>query len=265
VDQFLDAKKSLGVDISASYKKIFPTLTKVMGDRSLGSLTSRELSAWLDQRHPNPVTRNTARKRIVTLWRWSRRQGYLPRDILTEAEQTDTAIESPKRIGVISGETYRRLLEHFRTNEIKYLAPLVLAGLCGLRRCEIHGQVWKDVEIGRALLHVTKAKRNTPAYRLVPIQSNAVAWLNLCPDREGDLCDDMAIDRIREIGREADFVLPKNCFRHSYISHRVAQTGDVATTSLEAGNSPEEIFRDYRELFSKSDGEAWFNILPKKP
>ena len=262
VDQFLAAKKRLGVDVSASYMKILPTLTAVLGERSLDSLSSRELSAWLDQRHPRPVTRNTARKRIVTLWRWARKQGFLPRDALTEAEQTDTAREPPKKIGVISSETYRRLLEYVRANQGEYLAPLVFAGLCGLRRSEIHGQSWKDVEIDRALLHVTTAKRNTPAYRLVPLSPNAIAWLNLCAGREGEVCEDLAVDHIRKVGREAGFVLPKNCFRHSFISHRVAKTGNVAETSLEAGNSPEEIFRDYRELFSKSEGEAWFNIFP---
>jgi hypothetical protein len=43
----------------------------------------------------------------------------------------------------------------------------------------------------------------------------------------------------------------------------VAQTGNVAETALEAGNSPTIIFQNYRELFDKADGEAWFAIKPR--
>jgi hypothetical protein len=37
----------------------------------------------------------------------------------------------------------------------------------------------------------------------------------------------------------------------------------VNETALEAGNSPQILFTSYRELFSKAEGEAWFEIRPK--
>jgi hypothetical protein len=43
-------------------------------------------------------------------------------------------------------------------------------------------------------------------------------------------------------------------------SDPLAQTGNVAETALEAGNSPTIIFQHYRELFTKAEGEAWFNV-----
>src|SRR5450432_4046385 len=97
---------------------------------------------------------------------------------------------------------------------------------------------------------------------MVPLAPAAIDWLLLCKDRKGQLCTNMAIDRIRDIGRDAKFELPDNCFRHSFISHRISQTGNVAETALEAGNSPQIIFRHYRELFTKEDGGAWFEISP---
>jgi hypothetical protein len=42
----------------------------------------------------------------------------------------------------------------------------------------------------------------------------------------------------------------------------VAQTSDVAKTALEAGNSPEMIFRHYREVVDGQAAEAWFAISP---
>lgn len=262
VNRFLEAKRKAGVDVRASYNKILPSFVQALGERELHTLSARELTAWLDRRYSHPVSRNTARRRVVTLWRWARKQGYLPRDAMTEAEQTDAAREEDHVIGVISAKVYGDLLTHFRATHPEYLAPLVLAGFCGLRRAEVHNQTWEDVSLERGFVRVTKAKRNTPAHRLVPLAPAAKRWLKLC-DRKGSLCDNLAIDRIREIGKAADFELPENCFRHSFISHRVAQTGNVAETALEAGNSPRIIFRHYRELFTKAEGEAWFSLTPR--
>ena len=47
--------------------------------------------------------------------------------------------------------------------------------------------------------------------------------------------------------------------RHSY---RVSLTGDVARTSLEAGNSPKMIFRHYREIVDEEAARTWFGITP---
>jgi hypothetical protein len=53
-----------------------------------------------------------------------------------------------------------------------------------------------------------------------------------------------------------------NRFRNSYISYRVAQTGDTSKVSRETGNSPEVIEEDYLELATEEDAEKWFKIRP---
>jgi len=44
----------------------------------------------------------------------------------------------------------------------------------------------------------------------------------------------------------------------------VAETQDVAKVSLEAGNSPQMIFKHYRELVQPKEAKAWFAISPKE-
>lgn len=264
VDDFLAAKKKAGVDVSASYKKILPTLKAAFVGRLLETVSAKELQTWMHKRYPHPVTFNTARKRFVTLWRWCRKQGYLPRDAQTEAELLDSAEEDDGEIGVITSETFSKLLEFFRARHPNYLPALVIAGFAGLRRSEVHAQVWEDVVLDRKFLRVTKAKKRTPARRIVPLSDAAVEWLMLSSERKGAICPNLAIDRIRDIARDAGFQLPENCFRHSQISHRVAQTGNMAETALESGNSSTIIFQHYRELFTKHEGEEWFVVRPKK-
>ena len=61
----------------------------------------------------------------------------------------------------------------------------------------------------------------------------------------------------------APFAWKHNALRHSFISYRVAETQDVAKVSLEAGNSPQMIFKHYRELVQPKEAKAWFEIKPK--
>ena len=63
--------------------------------------------------------------------------------------------------------------------------------------------------------------------------------------------------------RKGEFKWQHNGLRHSFISYRVAMVKNVAQVALEAGNSPQMIFSNYRELVTPQDAKAWFAITPK--
>lgn len=288
VDAFLASKDRDGVDTRSSYRKILARPRPRNGNRSfqddfagrpIATVTARALADWIhnafgtgEPKRADPVTANTARKRLVALWRWCRAQGFLPRNAQTEAEQIGTAREHGGPIGILTVPQFARVLHVLRTEHPELLAAGVIAGFCGLRRAELHtrtakgehlGQTWGDVLLERKLLRVTRAaKQNTPSKRLVPLCDAAVEWLMLC-DRSAELvAPAWGIDRIREFARGVGIACPDNAFRHSFISYRVAQTGNVAETALEAGNSPSIVHKHYRELVAKEDGAAWFNLTP---
>lgn len=60
------------------------------------------------------------------------------------------------------------------------------------------------------------------------------------------------------------FAWKHNALRHSFISYRVADIQNVAQVALEAGNSPQMIFKHYRELVRPAEAKAWFAIKPKE-
>ena len=70
------------------------------------------------------------------------------------------------------------------------------------------------------------------------------------------------MEKVRALAIAAKFTLPTNCFRHSFISFRIAGTGDKLGTAALAGNSVREIDRRYRVPLTRSEGEAWFAIIP---
>ena len=59
------------------------------------------------------------------------------------------------------------------------------------------------------------------------------------------------------------FVWKHNALRHSFISYRVADIQNVAQVALEAGNTPQMIFKHYRELVRPAAAKEWFAIAPK--
>lgn len=277
VNEFLAAKRRAGVAVGRSYEQTLPRLAAAITG-PLESVSARALAAWIQsefgqpvtggkpgERAVHPVTHNTHRKRLVALWRWARKEGCLPALAQTQAERIDTARTVSTEIGVIDVPTFARILRHIRDNHPAHLAITVLAGFCGLRRSELHAQKWSDVNLSRGFVRVTAAKRNTPSKRLVTLSPAAVEWLLSCkrPKAADALVSPpWGIDLVRRFVREAGIACPENAFRHSYISARVAATGDVAGTSLEAGNSPAIIFKHYRELMAKEDGAAWFALTP---
>ena len=54
----------------------------------------------------------------------------------------------------------------------------------------------------------------------------------------------------------------RNGLRHSFISYRVAQTRDIASVSIEAGNSPQVIARHYLKCVTADEAQRWFGIMP---
>ncbi len=58
------------------------------------------------------------------------------------------------------------------------------------------------------------------------------------------------------------FAWKHNALRHSFISYRVADIQNVAQVALEAGNSPQMIFKHYRELVRPDAAKAWFGLMP---
>ena len=67
---------------------------------------------------------------------------------------------------------------------------------------------------------------------------------------------------MRNTADGANIKWKQNALRHSWISYRLAEIQDVNRVALEAGNSPQMIFRHYRELATPEQAHTWFSIAP---
>lgn len=262
--EFLKAKIQSGRSAKTYTPHLEPFSNK-FGGLNISELKEPTLQSWLNT-FENHGTRNTKRKKLVTLFRWAQKKGYVSRAMKTEAEMTDSAEEVTTDIETITPPTLFGLLAYMKEHHQPYVAPLALAALCGMRRSEVQNQLWDDIHLKRRFLKVSSAKKGTPAKRIIRLSEKAIQWLTVAAQPAGKVCPTTtwAMDRIRDIGQTNDrFRLPPNCFRNGYISHLVALSGDINRTSLEAGNSPNIIRKHYLELVTADDGAEWFGSFPE--
>lgn len=264
VDEYIKVKTASGKNVGKNHASRFADMKSELGECHLHELTTSALNEWLSKRS-NPWTRQTYRKRIVALFRWAQGYGYLPKNGKTAAEWTETAETPRAREGIMTPADFARLLTLVRDKALADLPALVLSCFCGMRRAEVHSQKWSDIHEGRGFLYVSSTKKGTPSYRTVPLCPAALAWLALCKDRGEFVSTGVPVDRIRKLGLAAKLVIPKNAFRHSFVSYRVAQLQDRRQPALEAGHTEAMLTKHYKENAQQSDGLAWFSIMPSDP
>ncbi len=144
---------------------------------------------------------------------------------------------------------------------------LALGGFAGLRSEEILRLEWADLERSPGFVVVGADKAKTATRRLVPISDNLSRWLAVVPQGKGRIWKDtkaMFFKMRLAVASEARVKWKQNALRHSWISYRLAEIQNVNQIALEAGNSPQMIFRHYRELATPAQAKSWFTIAPNE-
>jgi hypothetical protein len=134
-----------------------------------------------------------------------------------------------------------------------------------LSRYPIGRKGWEDVHIKEGHIEVKSAKSKTKVRRLIEIPKNLKAWLLPYMQPTGSVCPfaNLAL-QFANLAKAAGIPWMKNSLRHSFISYRVALTKNVQMVSLEAGNSPSVISRNYLKCVSLKGARQWFGIFPPK-
>lgn len=115
-----------------------------------------------------------------------------------------------------------------------------------------------NFETGIAFIAEDMAKpRRGP--RPVTLPPNAIAWLRIG-------CELPVVnwqtrwDAVRKAcGLPDDW--PQNVMRHSFASYHYALHRSADLTSSEMGNTPDMLFRHYREITSRNEAERFFSII----
>lgn len=211
-------------------------------------------------------TRNHYRDAVVTLFNFSRDNGYLPKGLPTEAEAVKSVDEVPSENQILTVEEMTRLLNAAPD----YLLPvLAIKAFTGIRTEEMMRIQWGRVDFEKRCIILTADVTKTKQRRLIPMAQNLFVWLYPFAGKTGRIAarwknPQTFVQALDRYGKRLGIDLGANKFRNSYISYRVAATQDIPRVALEGGNSPQIIQREYLELATEDDGKRWFAIFPEK-
>lgn len=259
---FKSARAKDGVNVRKTYRNRLERLSEAMPGMDVATISTPALTAYLNA-IPHPVTRATERKTIVTFFRWCRDQGYVTESTRTAACRTTRPRNGDEgEVTIITPSVGRDVLRLIATRHPDLLAATVLALFAAIRREEIEAQTWADIDLAERTLVVTKAKPRTPSNRIVELPEAAVEWMLRCGERTGLVCPHDGMRKVRNACAEAGIRLPKNVFRHSAISYRLACGYTKGQVALWAGHSEAVLTSRYTRTRKKPEGEAWFGLTP---
>lgn len=275
VDELVSAKTNAGV--SAVYAKELRLRLGQFADSfqvPISTVTSHDIQSWLLNRGVSGRTQNNYRRLISTLFNFATRRGYLPRDhdVVSGVERVrdsggEIEVFTPAELRKLFAACLTQVKERGKWRDRREMVPyLAIAAFCGLRSAEIARLDWSEVHLTGAerFIEVKASKAKTASRRTVPISENCAAWLfdfakpggRVCPfDRPDKQC-------FHYLGPTAKVPWKHNGLRHSYISYRLAIIKNVHQVSLEAGNSPQMVFRHYRQLVTEIHANEWFSVIP---
>jgi integrase len=222
-----------------------------------------DVVAFFEHLRLSPRSHNNFALAARTFFRFAQRHGWLSKevDLLERVERRSekrapVEIFTPSELATILG------------NASPLIAPcLALGAFGGLRSAEILRLEWSDTERHPGFIEVAAHKAKTATRRIVPVADNLAKWLAIAPRSQERVWPHSKGHFIREITRatrESGLRWKCNGLRHSFISYRLAEIQDVNRVALEAGNSPQMIFRHYRELATPDQAKTWFAIVPSR-
>jgi integrase len=232
------------------------------GSRHIAEVTTADIDDWLRQLSLGPVSRNTFRRRLVTLFKFAKTRGWC-RSI--PAAESTRVREIADEVGILAPKDLKGLLDVASEDTLPYWA---IGAFAGLRACEIERLDWADVNARHILVRAKHAK--TASRRIVDIQPNLRKWLLPYRGRTGKVAPQnlrikLLADRKR--ATEAGILAsqwPANALRHSFASYYLARFDDAAKLAIQLGHVGQDlIFRHYREVVTRADAKRYWNIVPE--
>jgi integrase len=220
-----------------------------------------DVAAWFEHLRLSSRSHNNFLRTLRTFFRFAQRHGWLSKEV-DLLERVEKRSEKPTPVEIF---TSKQLAEIFGNASPEIAPCIALSAFAGLRSAEILRLEWSDIERRPGFIEVAAHKAKTATRRIVPITENLALWLAIAP-RDGSHVWPHTKDRFFKTmiraARNAKIKWKQNALRHSWISYRLAEIQDVNRVALEAGNSPQVIFRHYRELATPVQAGTWFSIKP---
>jgi integrase len=263
VDEMIAAKQQKGV--SQLYVADLRYRLGALADAlhcDVSAIAPDDVAAFLNELRLSPRSYNNFVRALRTFFAFAQRHDWLSKEVNLLAP-IEKRSERSVPVEIFTPTDLAALLKHSWSDLTGCIA---LAAFAGLRSEEILRLDWADIERRPGFVEIASHKAKTATRRLVPISDNLARWLAIAPrngERVWQHSKPWYFEALRNAAARAKIKWKQNALRHSFISYRLAEIQDVNRVALEAGNSPQMIFRCYRELATPEQARTWFAIAPE--
>lgn len=245
---------------------------KHAGNKTLNTITDRDLIAWMDAHQWAPSSRNSFLTWMRAFLRWCKSRGYVARVVTDSIPKART---NEAQVGILTVSQSRDLMRATQKHDPELIPYVALGMFAGIRPNEITRLKWSQIDLKAARINLTGSATKTRRNRWVTIAPNLKEWLKL----GGDLPPANLRNRFDIVRAEAGLVKrtrdrqhktwkierihwPSDAMRHTYASHKIALFG-YAQTAIESGNSEQVLIKHYRQPVTKAEARRYFAIRPK--
>lgn len=237
-------------------------------NQEVHTLTPKMIAEYLTALELAERTRRNHRDVIGFFNRWLVLRGYLHKGTdWLEGVQNYSA----RKLGKITTYTAEEMRRLIAAADERILPMIVIGGFAGLRHAEIARLEWQDIDLEEGFIEVKAENAKTDTRRIVPLKENLKAFLLPLAKKNGKVIT-LANTTKHLLKAAADTADAKNeiealtwkhnALRHTYISARVAESGDVPRVADEAGNSPQVIRTNYLKRMRPAAAAEWFAVMP---
>ena len=239
-------------------------------NQEVHTVTPKLISDYLTALALAERTRRNHRDVIGFFNRWLVLRGYLAKGTdWLEGVQNYKA----RKLGKITTFTADEMRRLIAAADDRILPMIVIGGFAGLRHAEIARLEWQDIDLEEGFIEVipVEGTKSDQRRRIVPLKDNLKAFLLPLAKKSGKIISVVnttkqllktATDTGDVANEVASLEWKHNALRHTYISARVAESGDVPRVADEAGNSPHVIRTNYLKRMRPAAAE-WFSIQPQ--
>jgi len=215
-----------------------------------------DVEKWLSSNGWSLTTRRHYLGDVSGLYNWAIKHGYTDRnpakavDLPGQTKFKPPTVHTPEQVKVVLETARRYNLDVCRQLAIRYFA--------GVRTSEAFLMREDHLKLDQDLIEVPAANAKTRRRRLITLQPNLRAWLDL-----GGELRPLGHVTVRSTVRLSKVPWSANVTRHSFVSYHVAKFHSASKTALEAGNSEQMVFAHYRALVTPTAAAEFWAIVPK--
>jgi integrase len=234
-------------------------------NRSLSSITTKDLDDAIQARWENNRTRNNCRTSLTSFFAWARdHQGYLPKGQPTVAQALPKRQIEIKEPEIYSPEELQKILKEATPEAIPFL---VISAFAGIRLGEIKRMLWENIDWATGSIPLQSATTKTRRRRVVPMTENLIAWLQAHRKESGPI---IPVANPHTLLRGVTVERRHNGLRHSFVSYHLALNQQSYLTAEISGNSPRIMESNYKSIrladgryVTRELAQEWFSIKPE--